>query len=643
MEKRWFFSKDSAIGDDFSDHGTETFKNNNDGAEKFKKFAREMVQNSIDVKDDKVKEPLIIKFDLFDANIDELPNFSGLKDHINGTIDYCTQKNKLNNAYYISKQEETLLKKQKIKILKISDYNTKGICGSKKINADKSSWAGLVYNDGDSVKASSDSLGSHGLGKGAAFSMSNLRTVFYNTKDIEGNRALQGVTRQYVSYVNGEKEFYKGYFGEVVSDNVYPIYEDEINKLSKIFDRESNGSDVFILEPDVAYISEERVKWYLIESVISNFFVAIRDGNLEVVINGTEVNQSNLTNIFSLLNEFYEKNSLEKSDTLIQTQQFLQTLDKAEPIAENLKGYGEILLWLYKDPDTKWKNVAIVRKNGMFIRNLEVRNANQKFSGVVIVKGEQGVEFLKSIEDPSHMDFDPSRATKESFGSTKDKQSRLNDFYDWIRNNAKNFTKIISEDKLTLAGMEDYIQMPSNEEKKFSPKNVEPKVIKVKSSNNNPARVAKKTKVVTDDDGVTEVINEPLSKGKGGKPNPNPKPHETQKEDHESKRKGFVKTYVASFELGPVFKTNGKEAILVFKITESNKNFKIKICAVDEDGNENGLLPSIISAIDLNTNDSLIVNRHVISEVKCVDVMKIKVRFESNLNCCIKPVVYWEE
>lgn len=355
MEKRWFFSKDSAIGDDFSDHGTETFKNNNDGAEKFKKFAREMVQNSIDVKDDKVKEPLIVKFDLFDANIDDLPNFSGLKDHINGTIDYCSQKNKLNNAYYISKQEETLLKKQKIKILKISDYNTKGICGSKKINADKSSWAGLVYNDGDSVKSSSDSLGSHGLGKGAAFSMSNLRTVFYNTKDIEGNRALQGVTRQYVSYVNGEKEFYKGYFGEVVSDNVYPIYDDEINKLSKIFGRESNGSDVFILEPDVAYISEEWVKWYLIESVISNFFVAIRDGNLEVIINGTEVNQSNLTNIFSLLNEFYEKNSLEKSDTLIQTQQFLQTLDKAEPIAENLKGYGEILLWLYKDPDTKWK------------------------------------------------------------------------------------------------------------------------------------------------------------------------------------------------------------------------------------------------------------------------------------------------
>lgn len=44
--------------------------------------------------------------------------------------------------------------------------------------------------------------------------------------------------------------------------------------------------------------------------------------------------------------------------------------------------------------------------------------------------------------------------------------------------------------------MEDYIQMPSNEEKKFSPKNVEPKVIKVKPSNNNPARVAKKQRLL---------------------------------------------------------------------------------------------------------------------------------------------------
>ncbi len=40
MERKWFFSKDNSLGDDFSDHGTETFKSNDDGADKFRKFAR---------------------------------------------------------------------------------------------------------------------------------------------------------------------------------------------------------------------------------------------------------------------------------------------------------------------------------------------------------------------------------------------------------------------------------------------------------------------------------------------------------------------------------------------------------------------------------------------------------------------------
>ncbi len=643
MEKEWFFSVDASLGEDFSDHGTETFKNNNEGAEKFRKFAREMVQNSIDAKDDRIQDPLVVKFELFDMEMKDLPSVEGLIEHIEGTINYCERKSKQNNAYNISKREIKLLRKNEMKVLKISDYNTKGITGSKGLDEEDSRWKKLVYNEGDTGKDSSDSLGSHGLGKGAAYAMSNVRTVFYNTKDIFGNRAMQGVSRQYVSYVSEKKKYYKGYFGCVSKDNVYPVLDDEINNISKMFDREAAGTDVYILEPDVAYISEGYVKWYLIESIICNFFIAIREGKLEVIVNGTEVNQANLEQVFSSLNNFYESNSLEKSDSLIATQQYLEALDKAEPIIENLKDYGEINLWLYKDNNTKGKNVAIIRKNGMFIREIEVRNANQKFAGVVIVKGEDGVEFLKSIEDPSHTDFDPSRATKEEYGSTEDKQKRLNTFYDWIRNHARNFTKIVSEDKFTLSGMEDYIQMPSTEEKKYNPQNIEPKVIKIKSQLQAKARVAKKTNVIKEDDGVTQVIPEGSGAGGSGIPNPNPKDHQTQVEDKESEKKGFVKTYIASYELGPAFKISENEAIVVFEITESNKNFKIKICAIDEDGNENGLLPSITSAYDMNLGDSLPFKRHVISDVKCDGVMKIKLTFDESIRCCIKPVVYWEE
>ena len=643
MKKRWYFSPDSSIGDDFSDHGTETFKNNNDGAEKFKKFAREMVQNSIDVKDENIKDPLVVRFEFSDVPFSYLPDFKELKSHIEGTIAYCESKNKHNNAYNISKRELKVFDKDTIKVLKISDYNTKGIMGSKNLDSDKSFWSGLIYNEGDSVKLTNDALGNHGLGKGAAFAMSNLRTVFYNTKDIDGNRAMEGVTRQYVSYVGGKKETHKGYYGKVDGINVKPFVDDEINEFSRLFERTSNGSDIIVLEPDVSYISETTVKWHLIESIISNFLVAIRDGNLEVIVNETEVNQANIEDVLRSLNTFYENNGIEKSDSLIATEQFLDALNNGEHIVENVKDYGEINLWLYKDKNTKWKNVAIIRKNGMHIKNLDVRYANQKFAGVVIVTGLNGVEFLRSIEDPSHLDFDPSRATDEKYGTTEDKAKRLNNFYDWIKAKAREFTKIISEDKFTLSGMEDYIQMPSNEEKKYDPKDMEPKIIKVKPKKQTKARVAKKTSVEKIDDGVVQVIPEGHSSGNTEVPNPNPKEHQTQIENKDSKKKGFVKTYVASYEMGPVFNIKDNESVLVFEITESDKDFKLKLCAVDEDGKENGLLPSAISALDMNSGEYLQTNRHIISGIKCNGVMKIKIIFDEPIRSCVKPVIYWEK
>lgn len=641
VEKKWFFSIDNALGDDFGDHGTETFKNSNDGALKFKKFAREIVQNSIDAKDSSINEPLVVKFKFLDINKNEFPNFAGVEEHIKGTITYCESKNKKNNAYNISKRELDILSRDKLRVLKISDYNTFGVRGSKDKDSNKNYWRGLIFNDGDSIKSSSDSLGCHGLGKGAAYALSNLRTVFYNTYDIDGNKAMQGVTRQYVSYVNGQKKHYKGYFGNVSLNEVNPIIDNNIDY--PIFKREEKGTDIFVVEPDISYNSIETVKWYLIESVLANFFVAIRDGNLEVVVENLEITQKNLYYIYEALNTFYEKNDLEKSDELIQTQQFLEAMDSSEPIVKDLNGYGQIKLWLNKKNDTKGKLVAIVRKNGMFIKNLEVRNANQKFAGVVIVTGDEGVEFLRQIEDPNHLDFDPSRVCDEKYGSVADKQKRLNSFYDWIKTEAKLFTKIISEDKMTLSGMEDYIQMPSDQEKIYSPEKMEPTVIKKKENKPSETRVKKKTNVEVVDYGndiTTETKDEP---GHGGGTNPDIKPTYNHIENNEGKNKGFVKTYIASYEAGPVFKFNKNEAVLVFSITQSDKSFKINLLALDEDGKENPFLPDIISAFDVGDNKEILFKKHTLQDVNCKGMMKIKIKFKTEINYCIKPVIYWEE
>ncbi len=53
--------------------------------------------------------------------------------------------------------------------LKVSDYNTKGVCQSIK---GKDAWEALVINEGESIKESRNSGGSHGVGKKAPFIMS---------------------------------------------------------------------------------------------------------------------------------------------------------------------------------------------------------------------------------------------------------------------------------------------------------------------------------------------------------------------------------------------------------------------------------------------------------------------------------------
>lgn len=644
MDRKWYFAKDYTLGDDFSDHGTEVFKNVDSGSIKFKKFARELVQNSLDVKNEEIKDPLFVEFKLFEIEKNKLPSFVEVEEHINGTIDYCDSKNKHNNAYKTCCEEMKSLSCDTLKVLKISDYNTKGIRGSKNLSDEKSAWTSLVFNDGDSVKASADSLGSHGLGKGAAFALSKIMTVFYNTFDIDGNKALQGVTRQYVSYVNGEKKHYKGYFGNFENNKSLPLVDDEISELDDIFKRNSKGSDVYVLEPNIFPLSEDDVKWYLIESIICNFFMAIIDGTFEFKVCGTEVRSNNLENIIIKIDDFYKNKGINTSNEFVHAKQSIDTYFNGEKIEENITGFGLVKLWLHKNDETKDKLIAIIRKNGMLIKYYSV-SASQKFSGVVIVEGQEGVEFLKALEDPNHTDFDPSRATEDKYGNTADKKKRLDRFYDWMKSKAKEFTKIITEDTFTLAGMEDYIQMPSLEEKKYDSKQLVPKVLKPKPPKVTNPRVGKKTGVDVVDDGVSPNITEVKPpKPKPSDPSPNPyKPGSTIEEKPESKKKGFIERHDASFVLGPVFQYSDDEATLVFKITEFEKDFRIKLTAVDEDGKENNYLPKILSAYNPDTCEIYKIDSLVIKNVKCKDIMRIKFKFERSIKTCIKPIVYWEE
>lgn len=643
MEKFWYFANDLSEEDYLSDSAAEIFKTKGDDADAFRGIAREVIQNSLDAKRDDTNLPLVLDFKFIDIAKEDFPDLSGLKEHIEGTIKYCEDGEKKNIALINSRKQRQILSQDSFCVLKISDYNTKGVSGSDDLESKKNKWKGLVYNEGDSIKDDSSSLGSFGLGKNASFAISSLRTVFYVTRDLNDNYAMEGVAKLYTSYLNDTKKAFKGYFCNFVNGKTQPIKETQIDSLSPIFKRNEYGTDVIIFEPNISLI-RDKVKWYLIESIITNFFVAFLDGGLEVKVDGVEINQKTLFKVFENLINFYSDNCEILSSKLISVRQYLETIEKGDDFSGELDYFGHIDLKLYKSQDVKFKNVAIFREGGMLIKEYPVASANQKFSGVLIVKGKEGNDFLKSIEDPSHCDFDPSRETEDQELTASVRKTRLNAFYSWIAQNARDFTHIDSSGSIALSGMEEYIQMTEDGPLMAKEKR-EIAVKKIKRNRKKEReRIYEKKNVDAEKEGLdTPDIPHNPNPGPDPKPNDiNPDPKELV-ENEKSKNKGLIKVYTASFTIPPVMKFDDCKCSIIFKTSVNDKTLNLKLSAIGEDGKENTFIPKITNAIDVNSGRNLKVHDGVIYGISSDTISKIEITFENKLNTRLKAFVYWEE
>lgn len=142
-------------------------------------LVRELIQNSLDALDD-IHDPVKIIFEPGEVDVNEIPDWSTLKSIFESSKKY-NQKAwpgafKIMSKHFSSKR---------MNILKLTDLNTIGL--SKKQHGDEvSSWEACVLADSQSVKANNGSRGSFGIGKNAAFALSEINTVLYDTVSIDG-------------------------------------------------------------------------------------------------------------------------------------------------------------------------------------------------------------------------------------------------------------------------------------------------------------------------------------------------------------------------------------------------------------------------------------------------------------------------
>lgn len=263
--------------DGFNDSGIYTFK-----GKPIESLGREIAQNSRDEVLDPSK-PVRIEFEYFDLQSRDIPDIDELKDN----FEICRTSTEDKRAKTFFEAAKLIIEKSTIPVLKISDFNTNGIKGPCEPNKP---YHAFMKASGESVKSNAISGGSFGIGKNAPYAVSELRTIFVST----AFRAENGSIQEYVqaksilmSHIkNGEVRRGQGYWG--VKDQCLPVENSKLipGWLKRPVSPDTNvpelGTSIYVLGFSKPSNWEER----LTASIISNFFGAITNGQLEVEING---------------------------------------------------------------------------------------------------------------------------------------------------------------------------------------------------------------------------------------------------------------------------------------------------------------------------------------------------------------------
>lgn len=408
-----------------SNAGIETFR----GAP-YKSLAREICQNSLDAKLDN-KDKVYVEFSLFKYKTKDLPGYDVLKEVLNCCNDYWIKDNNKKGIKFFENSLK-VINNDYINILRISDFNTKGLDGSHK--AEHSTWNSLVKGNGVSNKEGGAG-GSFGIGKSAPYACSHIRTIFYSTLDFEGNEAYQGVSKLTTCRYKGDLTTGTGYYGNVEDNS--PLFT-QLN-LQEGFVRKESGTDIYV----VGFMKEEDYKIQILSSVLDGFLVAIWNGTLEVKIDDIIVNKDSLHNLINKYKDKISKNVINYYEVLKNSSQ------------ENIKvwdfnGLGNAKLYLMQH-EGYCRKIYMSRSNGMKIFEQNRLSSYIEFAGVLILEGEELNSFFRDMETPSHDKWEPERS--DSKNAKKYKKELFKQLKDYV----KELQKVSDEDELDVSGLGEYL------------------------------------------------------------------------------------------------------------------------------------------------------------------------------------------
>jgi hypothetical protein len=440
-ETTWFFP---------TTQGGEESGLNDPGIEFFRKsgsLARETLQNSGDarVSDDK---PVTVTFELLQMPVGQFPDADRLRKVIESCREYMlksckTERQKDENGRKWFEQALQLLSGTHLPVLRIRDENTTGLEGGEQ-DEDKA-WFRLIKKQG-SASMHGAGGGTFGIGQRAPFAFSRLRTVFYSTLTRDGQHALMGKT--ILSSFREDGQVYRpiGFWGIPAGDTLGVHAVRSAEDVSEPFRRTTVGTDLYIMGFDP-------LGWQarIADSVVRNFFAAIRSGGLVVrLVAGTDVQEFNATTIEQLVEARHREMSKgatskaaqkEVRDTLGVTRYYLKALSapvRGKPsFWSTHKHLGRLELYVTLDPEAPSRTVFMRRPRILVYERTQ--NLLPGYAAVLLCEDPKGNELLARMEDPSHSEWNRERLPAENGIPSGD--SLLTDIYTFVRDSLKELAK----------------------------------------------------------------------------------------------------------------------------------------------------------------------------------------------------------
>ena len=400
-------------------------------------LARETAQNVIDSPATD-GETVRLEFQLERMQTANLPCIESIRDAVGRCRDYWKLDRKSAKFFDDAK---SLLKKDSVNVLRISDFGTTGLTGTDKDRQGR--WFGLVRSAGVSNK-DEEAGGSFGIGKYAPVAASAIRTVLYSTRTSQPGApfegAFQGVLRL-ASHENAQKQVTRqtGYIGDCLPGISGCAAIRQEQAIPPAFRRTQKGTDIFVL----AYRNGDGWDRRLLRSVLENFWPAIHRKIVTFRVSARDVHYGNLP---ALLDEF-------SADDGFRAHLYYKALQNGQAHTTVIPDIGKVTLYLWAGAEDLPKSVAMTRKTGMVIEFKAFRS-RRPFCGYLVCDDPGGNTLLRSLEPPRHNQWDPKR------GSPRE-QKALGKLYDWVREQVKALNPISESGALDIPDLARYL--PDND------------------------------------------------------------------------------------------------------------------------------------------------------------------------------------